>query len=65
MRTVLVVIVGLLALSKPVLSSDPKPLDLGALRAIAAEISNAMQKQDYEKVLQYDFPALSDLDWVI
>jgi len=53
-------IIGMISFCGLAFSSEPKQPDLGALRAIATEISNAMQRQEYEKVLVYDFPELQE-----
>ena len=58
MNTICLTIIGFVFLTTPAFSSDPP--DLPALRAIAAEISSGMLKEDYGKVLLYDFPDLRE-----
>jgi hypothetical protein len=51
-------IIGFMSLTTRAFSSELP--DLRALRAIASDISSAMQKEDYGKVLLYDFPELRE-----
>jgi len=58
MKAIWLIIVGFVSLATPAFSDDAP--DLPELRAISAEISAALLKEDYEKVLLYDLPGLRE-----